>query len=321
MRLLLTLALAACGGASQTAAQTSTQATSWVDAIRNVEQALATGADDDAEQALTDARALAVEYDDDRRLYTKQILERLGAFYAERNRIEEADIRTAQGRLREAAGRFGAAESSYRRALEVRSALLGPDHLKAADSMVDLATVYGRSKSFADRDAPAFFRRALGIRERIVGMDDPLVANTLERLARSLRSRDKVDEAEPLEVRATQIRKRSVRELTARLTPSSNPDEPALRISDGVSAPRLLSKTEPEYSEEARQLRHQGVVALAIEIDTEGRPRAIELHRSLGLGLDEKAAEAVAQWRFQPGTKDDKPVPVKATVEIHFRLL
>ena len=38
-------------------------------------------------------------------------------------------------------------------------------------------------------------------------------------------------------------------------------------------------------------------------------------------GLDEKAIEAVQKWRFKPGVKDGKPVPVAATVEVNFRLL
>jgi outer membrane biosynthesis protein TonB len=41
----------------------------------------------------------------------------------------------------------------------------------------------------------------------------------------------------------------------------------------------------------------------------------------LGLGLEEKAIEAITQWRFRPGTKDGQAVTVAATIEVNFRLL
>jgi periplasmic protein TonB len=95
----------------------------------------------------------------------------------------------------------------------------------------------------------------------------------------------------------------------------------AYRIGVGVSAPSVLSKVEPEYSEEARKAKWQGTVVLAVIIDEFGHPRNVTLLRSLGLGLDQKAIEAVSQWRFKPGMKDGKPVPVMATIEVNFRLL
>ena len=52
-----------------------------------------------------------------------------------------------------------------------------------------------------------------------------------------------------------------------------------------------------------------------------GKAVGIKVTKSLGLGLDEKAIEAVQKWRFKPGTKDGKPVPVIASVEVNFRLL
>ena len=60
---------------------------------------------------------------------------------------------------------------------------------------------------------------------------------------------------------------------------------------------------------------------LAIVVDTDGKAKDIRVVRSLGMGLDEKAIEAVDKWRFKPGYKDGKPVPVKANVEVNFRLL
>lgn len=93
------------------------------------------------------------------------------------------------------------------------------------------------------------------------------------------------------------------------------------RIGGGVSAPQLLFKVEPEYSEEARKAKFQGTVVLYVEVDEKGIPRNLRIVRALGLGLDEKALEAVQKWRFKPGQKDGKAVPVAATVEVNFRLL
>ena len=94
-----------------------------------------------------------------------------------------------------------------------------------------------------------------------------------------------------------------------------------LRVGGGVSAPVLLSKTEPEYSEEARKAKHQGTVMLYVQIDPSGHATNIKVVKSLGLGLDEKAIEAVQKWKFSPGKKDGKPVTVEATIEVNFRLL
>jgi TonB family protein len=95
----------------------------------------------------------------------------------------------------------------------------------------------------------------------------------------------------------------------------------AFRIGGGVSAPVPIYKVEPEYSEEARKAKFQGTVVLAIVVDETGKVTNIRVIRPLGMGLDEKAIEAVSKWRFRPGYKDGKPVPVMANVEVNFRLL
>ena len=88
-----------------------------------------------------------------------------------------------------------------------------------------------------------------------------------------------------------------------------------------ITAPQLIYKVEPEFSEAARKAKYQGVVVLAIEVDTNGRARKLRVIEPLGLGLDEKAIEAVLQWRFRPGSRDGKPVVTTATVEVSFRLM
>lgn len=88
----------------------------------------------------------------------------------------------------------------------------------------------------------------------------------------------------------------------------------------GVTAPRAIYKPDPEYSTEARQAKYQGTVILNLIVDASGRPRGIQVARSLGMGLDEKAMEAVRQWRFEPAMKDGKPVAVSVSIEVAFRL-
>ncbi len=93
------------------------------------------------------------------------------------------------------------------------------------------------------------------------------------------------------------------------------------RVGGGVSAPQLIHRVDPEYSEEARKAKHQGTVELYVEVAADGRAHKIVVRRGLGLGLDEKAIEAVRQWRFKPAMKNGKPVTVGALVTVHFRLL
>lgn len=92
------------------------------------------------------------------------------------------------------------------------------------------------------------------------------------------------------------------------------------RVGGGVSAPKTLYDPEPEYSEEARKAKYQGVVVLWVVIGPDGRPRDMRVQRSLGMGLDEKAMEAVKQWKFEPAKKDGQPVAVQVNIEVNFRL-
>ena len=88
----------------------------------------------------------------------------------------------------------------------------------------------------------------------------------------------------------------------------------------GVSAPKVVYDPDPEYSEEARKAKYQGTVVLWLVVAPDGHPQQIRVQRSLGMGLDEKAMEAVRQWRFEPAKKDGQPVPVMINVEVNFRL-
>jgi len=91
-------------------------------------------------------------------------------------------------------------------------------------------------------------------------------------------------------------------------------------VGGGVSAPKAIYSPDPDYSEEARKVKHMGVVVLWLVVDPDGKPRDIRVLRTLGLGLDEKAIEAVKNWRFDPAMKDGKPVAVPISVEVTFHL-
>jgi TonB family protein len=93
------------------------------------------------------------------------------------------------------------------------------------------------------------------------------------------------------------------------------------KVGGGVSRPLVISKVDPEYSEEARKAKYSGNVELSIVVDVEGRVRDVRVVKSLGMGLDEKAMEAVARWKFKPGMKGGQAVNVQALIEVNFRLL
>ncbi len=95
----------------------------------------------------------------------------------------------------------------------------------------------------------------------------------------------------------------------------------ALRVGNGVSAPQILERQEPAYTEEARAARIQGTVLLRLVVRADGTTGQIRVARSLDVGLDQRAVEAVSGWKFKPGMKDGKPVAVETTIEVSFHLL
>lgn len=95
----------------------------------------------------------------------------------------------------------------------------------------------------------------------------------------------------------------------------------AYRIGGGVSAPVPIYQPEPRYTDEARQAKISGAVLLSMVVDEEGKAQRLRVVKSLDPGLDQSAIETVSQWRFRPGQKDGKPVPVMASIEVNFRLL
>jgi TonB family protein len=86
----------------------------------------------------------------------------------------------------------------------------------------------------------------------------------------------------------------------------------------GVTAPRVLSKPEPEFSDPARKRHLKGVVGLKVVVDDSGRVSDVSIVKPMGAGLDENAVNFVRTWQFAPATKDGRPVAVAAFIEVDF---
>jgi protein TonB len=92
------------------------------------------------------------------------------------------------------------------------------------------------------------------------------------------------------------------------------------RIGGGVSAPQVIYQVEPEFSEEARKAKVAGNVLVNLWVDTNGNPSHVRVIRGVGMGLDEKAIEAVRQYKFRPAMENGKPVLVELNIEVNFQI-
>jgi len=92
------------------------------------------------------------------------------------------------------------------------------------------------------------------------------------------------------------------------------------RIGGGVSAPQLIFSVEPEFSEEARKAKVAGNVLVNLWVGTDGKPSHVHVIRGVGMGLDEKAKDAVMQYKFKPAMENGKPVLVELNVEVNFQI-
>ena len=111
-----------------------------------------------------------------------------------------------------------------------------------------------------------------------------------------------------------------------------NPDASGkYHVGDGVSAPKLLFAPDPDYTDEARHKRVQGTTVLSLTVAISGNSQDVRVSRSMAedvkekykhaaMSLDQKAAEAVKQYRFRPGQYQGKPVPVEMSVSVSFRI-
>lgn len=93
-----------------------------------------------------------------------------------------------------------------------------------------------------------------------------------------------------------------------------------MSVGGGVSAPQVVHSVEPEFSAEARQANFQGNVGIELIVDAQGNPQDIRVTRHLGMGLEQKAIEAVRQYKFRPAMYQGHPVAVQIVIDVAFHL-
>jgi TonB family protein len=201
----------------------------------------------------------------------------------------------------------------------------GMDYFQRAIAVASTPTESGRALTwlaYAESSDPATAVQAEVHFRAAIAQQDPASAGesvSLDLFARFLDQHDHADEASQMRARSSAIVKTLISQVEAN---SQITFAQVYKANPGVvTQPKLLSKVEPDYSEDARAAKYQGTVVLKVVIGADGLTHNAEVVRSLGLGLDLKAVEAVAQWKFSPGTKDGSPVPITANIEVNFRLL
>ncbi|HVO99946.1 MAG TPA: TonB family protein [Bryobacteraceae bacterium] len=227
--------------------------------------------------------------------------------------------------------RYPEAFAAEQRRIRLWSGLYGENAVIVGRILGQLSAVEKQAGTLADAEMHA--RRALAILTAAFP-DKPAAAQAAIDLADVLIAGDRGAEAEQMLAVAQKMYEASVGPqsmLTAgvaarRATLLQQPAPAAqtggiYKIGGPVSAPSILSKTEPTYPEEARQAKLQGTISLSVVIDATGAPTQIAVLRPLGMGLDEAAVQAVSQWKFAPGMKNGVAVPVYAQIEVTFHLL
>jgi protein TonB len=94
------------------------------------------------------------------------------------------------------------------------------------------------------------------------------------------------------------------------------------KVGGGVSAPVVIYSVNPEFSDEARRAKYQGICTVTLIVDAQGNPQNPHVTQALGMGLDEKAIEAIKQYKFKPAYDKDKKktVAVMVSIEINFHI-
>jgi protein TonB len=93
-----------------------------------------------------------------------------------------------------------------------------------------------------------------------------------------------------------------------------------MAVGGGVTAPVVIHKVEPEFTDEARRVKYQGVASVGLIVDAQGNPQGVHVVHPLGMGLDQKAVEAVRQYKFKPAMFKGQAVPVQMVIEVDFHM-
>ncbi|MBI3680861.1 MAG: TonB family protein, partial [Acidobacteria bacterium] len=187
------------------------------------------------------------------------------------------------------------------------------DPLHAGPALMWMALIREREQKPAE--AESLYKSALAVEKP----DSAEAADTSQLYARFLNGQGREEEGRAMLDRATAVRKELFQKEATQLPIKAGTN--VLRIGDGVKPPALISKVEPEYTQEARFAKHQGKVVVYAEIGPDGMAGSMRIVQGIGFGLDENAIRAISNWRFQPGTKDGVAVTVAATIEVNYRLL
>jgi TonB family protein len=92
------------------------------------------------------------------------------------------------------------------------------------------------------------------------------------------------------------------------------------RPGSGVLPPQLVREIRANYTDDARRRGVEGDVMLEIVVRRDGSVGNVRVLQSLGSGREQKAIEAVRQWRFTPATRYGTPVDVIVEVAVGFKL-
>jgi TonB family protein len=234
------------------------------------------------------------------------------AFY--REAVAAAEGKPAAARPLIELGVMALEKKDYPRALDYFTRAEAADPKQSGMALTWIAVTYERQDGGAAQAETAF--------QQAMAAEDPAsadAATTTELYAMYLKLQGRDAESDAVEAKAHSIREKALAmHAGSEAKPASSG---AVRVGKGVSAPVLVDKQEPEYTEDARVAKYMGKVVLAVEVGPDGAPHNIRVIRGLAFGLDENAIDAVSDWKFQPGMKDGVPVTVAATIEVNFRLL
>jgi TonB family protein len=235
--------------------------------------------------------------------------------------------------------RYADAIATQQQRLEIWTTAVGENSVAVARVLQPLSLLEWQAGNLTD--AESYSRRALAIITASY-IDKPSAAQAAVDLADVLVAENRNDEAEQMLALAEKtfetsvgptsmltigitMRRATILKQLGRDAPPPPPRSNVYRVGgkapNQVAPPHLESKIEPHYSEDARKHKLQGSVLLSLVVDATGTPTQIAVLRPLGMGLDEKAIEAISQWKFTPGQKNGVPVPVFSQVEITFHLL